>query len=211
MLSPLRLGNGPTILDELERYREYYRVLSNKYSIPRVDPEFRYLQGDLVQDRQPETSIIVLNRDGENHLELFFSSYLKHHETGRLEIVIVDHGSKDGSLKVIEKYMGILPIKFIAFTQNHSERAPCRKYHLGMQTLISLRAATRFTILQTQNLCSRKWFACANQVATSSSLTSSFPTSHWRSRTTTTSGYAISPIHGRSIPKSSNPASGCSE
>jgi len=120
MLSPLRLGGGFTVLDELERHRAEYKTLQNKLFLPVSGPEHSFSQSKLTKGQQPKTSIVVLNRDGEKHLELFFSSFLKHHKAKLVEFVIVDHGSKDGSLEVIEKYMERLPIKLVSFTQNNS-------------------------------------------------------------------------------------------
>lgn len=68
----------------------------------------------------PIVSIIVVNHNGEKHLDNFFNSIIKNIKYKNFEIVIVDNASKDRSLEIIGSYSNKLNIKLIKNTNNES-------------------------------------------------------------------------------------------
>ncbi|MCW8925544.1 MAG: glycosyltransferase [Xanthomonadales bacterium] len=120
MLNPLRRDGGVTVLDELEENRKKFEGLNRTVSRNVISAGPSISKSELTKKYCPEVSVVVLNRDGESHLEKFFSSYLEHHDAPAAELIIVDHGSKDQSLDIIEEYMAALPITLISFPRNHS-------------------------------------------------------------------------------------------
>ncbi|HET8863787.1 MAG TPA: glycosyltransferase family A protein, partial [Solirubrobacterales bacterium] len=49
-------------------------------------------------DRRPLVSIVVLNRDGEEHLRRLLAGLVEHTDYPDLELIVVDNGSSDGSV-----------------------------------------------------------------------------------------------------------------
>jgi spore maturation protein CgeB/GT2 family glycosyltransferase len=111
---------GEADLNKLRPLKGEYKFLRNPSVPPSNKSEHVFIQSKLVDTIKALASVIILNRDGENHLERFFSSFLNHHDHRIADFVVVDHDSKDRSLEVIERYMDLLPIKLVKFTQNNS-------------------------------------------------------------------------------------------
>src|SRR5689334_3269583 len=63
--------------------------------------ELTVVEGPPVEDaRLPRVSIVILNYNGRHHLELCFGSLEKlDYPRDRLEVVLVDNGSEDGSVE----------------------------------------------------------------------------------------------------------------
>src|SRR5690606_26189677 len=55
-------------------------------------------------NESPLVSILIINRNGENHLKRLFKAIYDNSEYPNYEIIIVDNNSSDNSLSVIESY-----------------------------------------------------------------------------------------------------------
>lgn len=75
-------------------------------------------QDALSQDKS--LSIIILNRDGANHLKTLFDSFLTFNTYPHVRFVVVDHGSSDGSLETLLSYRHKLDIDIILYDSNNS-------------------------------------------------------------------------------------------
>lgn len=69
---------------------------------------------------QPLVSILVLNKDGEKHLQRLFTSIIKNTLYKNFEIIVVDNNSNDNSLQVIKEFSEQLSIKLIENNYNAS-------------------------------------------------------------------------------------------
>lgn len=63
-------------------------------------------------------AIIVLNLNGEKHLQNLFESFIKFNTYENFRFVIIDHGSEDQSIRVIDQFKSTLPIDLYQFGQN---------------------------------------------------------------------------------------------
>ena len=52
----------------------------------------------------PPVSIIIINFNGKHHLDACFKSLLQQNYAGPIEIIMVDNGSKDGSVEFVTQY-----------------------------------------------------------------------------------------------------------
>jgi O-antigen biosynthesis protein len=74
-----------------------------------------------VEDRnRPDVSVIVLNWNGAHLLTPFLQSLRDCLPLDRMEVLLVDHGSSDGSLSVAESSKGLLNLTILPRNQNHS-------------------------------------------------------------------------------------------
>jgi hypothetical protein len=71
-------------------------------------------------DEEPLVSIIILNRNGLNHLKTLFKDFKKNTNYSNYEIIIVDNASTDASIKFIKELSNKLPIKIIENKENLS-------------------------------------------------------------------------------------------
>jgi len=65
-------------------------------------------------------AIIVLNRDGAKHLEALFASFATHNLHPHYRFIILDHGSRDGSVALCQQWMAQLNIDLYCRGQNYS-------------------------------------------------------------------------------------------
>lgn len=72
-------------------------VLSKEYTIYGTDA--------------PSVSILILNRNGEDYLTKLLNSLIEFTDYPNYEIIIIDNDSVDNSLKIIDKYTEVLPIR----------------------------------------------------------------------------------------------------
>ena len=81
-----------------------------------------YKAPKLIQPQEVNTSIsmIVLNWNGEQMIESFLASLDRYQPLQKFEILIVDHGSTDASLDIIQKYSAKLPIRLLERFANYS-------------------------------------------------------------------------------------------
>ena len=74
-------------------------------------------------DAMPEvagTTVIILNRNGEDLLRQCLGALATCVLPAPTEIVVVDHASEDQSLEVVESYADRLPLRVVAHRQNYS-------------------------------------------------------------------------------------------
>ncbi len=65
-------------------------------------------------------SIIILNLNGADHLNSFFSSLLEFEDSSHFEVLLVDHNSGDNSIEVAESFFDRLPIRLFKCRNNNS-------------------------------------------------------------------------------------------
>lgn len=70
-----------------------------------------------MKNRQPLVSIIIVNYNGLGLLKDCFNSLIKI-DYPRWEVIVVDNGSKDGSVEFLEKYKGLPSLKLISNDHN---------------------------------------------------------------------------------------------
>jgi GT2 family glycosyltransferase len=78
-------------------------------------------------DYMPPVSIIVPNRDGVEHLRRLLTGLIERTDYARLELIVVDNGSRDGSLKLIDTVETPFPVSRIANPHNASFSGACNQ------------------------------------------------------------------------------------
>ena len=68
----------------------------------------------------PLVSIVVLNRDGLEHLRRLLAGLVDHTDYPHLELILVDNGSSDGSLDFARRVEAPFPISIVANHHNES-------------------------------------------------------------------------------------------
>jgi len=68
--------------------------------------------------RKGQVAIIVLNRNGEEHLEKLFSSFIAFNSYQDYEFIVIDHDSDDKSMEIIASYKQKINIRLIPFSLN---------------------------------------------------------------------------------------------
>ena len=63
-------------------------------------------------------SIVVLNRNGAQHLDHFFQSFLKFNSFNPVEFIFVDHASVDNSLEILKNYQQKLFLRIFPLNRN---------------------------------------------------------------------------------------------
>ncbi|MGZ5014425.1 MAG: glycosyltransferase family 2 protein [Methylobacter sp.] len=74
----------------------------------------------------PVVSVVILNRNGADCLEALFQSWSQHNSMS-VEIIVIDHGSSDGSLLVLNQWESRLPLHIVALDTNDSFSASCNR------------------------------------------------------------------------------------
>jgi GT2 family glycosyltransferase/glycosyltransferase involved in cell wall biosynthesis len=69
---------------------------------------------------QPSVAVIVLNRNGETHLEKMFRSFYETNTYQNFEFIIIDHGSTDQSRLIALDWADKLPIRLVNRRLNYS-------------------------------------------------------------------------------------------
>lgn len=69
---------------------------------------------------KPLVSIIVLTRNGRILIDNMLRSFLAANSYSAFEFIIVDHGSTDGTLELLERWKSLLPIRVVAYRSNNS-------------------------------------------------------------------------------------------
>jgi O-antigen biosynthesis protein len=83
--------------------------------------EIRDRLGPVSEPRsEPLVSIVVLNRDGVEHLRRLLAGLIERTDYPRLELILVDNGSRDGSLELIRSVEAPFPISVLANPHNES-------------------------------------------------------------------------------------------
>jgi O-antigen biosynthesis protein len=68
----------------------------------------------------PLVSIVVLNRDGEEHLRRLLAGLVEHTDYPGLELIVADNGSSDGSLDFLRTVEAPFPISILVNPHNES-------------------------------------------------------------------------------------------
>ena len=71
-------------------------------------------------DSEPLVSIIILNRNGSNHLKRLFKDFHEKINYNNYEIIVVDNNSNDDSVEILNEFSKNLPIKIIQNKENVS-------------------------------------------------------------------------------------------
>jgi GT2 family glycosyltransferase len=71
-------------------------------------------------DDCPCVSVIILNRDGLEHLRRLFLNFEENIQYPHYEIIVVDNASRDGSLAYLEELKNTLPLRIIKNKENQS-------------------------------------------------------------------------------------------
>ncbi len=69
---------------------------------------------------EPSVCIILINRNGANHLEAFLQSFATFNTYSKYQIVIVDHASTDASAEVVSRWNERLNVRFVRRSRNYS-------------------------------------------------------------------------------------------
>ncbi len=72
------------------------------------------------RERWPSVSVIVPTRDGRHHLERLFGGLMEHTDYPKLEVVIVDNASTDGSVAYLKDLQTPFPAHVLATEENLS-------------------------------------------------------------------------------------------
>jgi spore maturation protein CgeB/GT2 family glycosyltransferase len=121
-----RRGGGGSMAIEAHRTSEDQRRLEKEKSAEAT--RYRQLASGRNRvalpssDFSPESKVclIVLHRDGEEHLRKLFSSFLKVNSYEAAEFHVVLHSCRDGSREVIESFQHRLKIKVTDYAENFS-------------------------------------------------------------------------------------------
>lgn len=116
MLFRIRLGWLARLKGLLTR-----RLLQDSAPVAPIEPFSRaVVELPKVTTWTPKVSIIILNRDGAEHLENLFSSFHAVNDYPNLELILVDHASTDASLEVARRWAEKLPLEIIPCSDNYS-------------------------------------------------------------------------------------------
>ncbi|KAA9133384.1 glycosyltransferase [Marinihelvus fidelis] len=118
LMAPATAGFGETSLDLLKQ--EFHRVRASLKACEGGATEQIERMASNAQWAacSPETSIIVLTRNGAHHLKNLFTSYLEHHRRELAEWLIVDHASDDETEALVESLGSRLPLRYIKLDRN---------------------------------------------------------------------------------------------
>jgi len=75
----------------------------------------------------PLVSLVVLNRDGVEHLRRLLAGLVEHTDYPQLELILVDNGSSDASLEFIRAVEAPFPISIVANPHNESFSDGCNQ------------------------------------------------------------------------------------
>lgn len=103
--------NQGTKLTESEIKEKYRNILSKNASMVELYP---------FDDKSPLVSIIILNRNGINHLKRLFRNFKENIQYPQYEIIVVDNASSDGSISFLEELSSNLPLNILKNSENKS-------------------------------------------------------------------------------------------
>lgn len=70
--------------------------------------------------KSPLVSIIIVNRNGLDHLKRLFKDFASNVQYPSYEIIVVDNASQDNSVAFLEELSNVLPLKLIRNKDNQS-------------------------------------------------------------------------------------------
>lgn len=103
--------NKAVLLSEEEIEEKYGEILSNNLSS---------IQLNHFSNDAPLVSIIILNRNGYEHLKRLFKDFKENIQYPSYEIIIVDNSSTDDSINFLEELSETLPLTIIKNDENKS-------------------------------------------------------------------------------------------
>jgi GT2 family glycosyltransferase len=111
-MDDLLLKAGSLLKDrELQLKPFKFASLSKQFLEPVVFPTAE-------EPKNGKVTIIVLNRNGEQHLHKFFSSFISFNTYQDYEFIVIDHDSDDISLEIIESYRQQVNIRLFPLSTN---------------------------------------------------------------------------------------------
>lgn len=105
------IKNQGTILTEEEIKEKYEEILNKNSSLIKLYS---------FNDNDPLVSIIILNRNGFEHLKRLFKNFKENIQYPSYEIIVVDNASTDDSISFLEELSDTLPLIIIKNTENKS-------------------------------------------------------------------------------------------
>lgn len=100
-----------TLILSNEEIRERYQSILNKNGQLLKLKKFNF---------EPLISIIILNRNGLDHLKRLFKDFKEKTGYQNFEIIVVDNASNDGSLPFLDKLSSTIPLKIIKNKMNET-------------------------------------------------------------------------------------------
>ncbi|MDO9045721.1 MAG: glycosyltransferase [Methanobacteriaceae archaeon] len=111
LLNRLKKSEPVTTLTK-DQIKEKYEEILNKNLLLIDSYSFK--------DIAPLVSIIILNRNGLEHLKRLFNNFEKNSQYPNYEIIVVDNASTDNSINFLEEIKDNIPLKIIKNTENKS-------------------------------------------------------------------------------------------
>lgn len=99
------------ILTDNQIKEKYEEILNKNISMVNLHP---------FEDNAPLVSIIILNRNGLDHLKRLFKNFKENIHYPSYEIMVVDNASSDDSVSFLEQISDTLPLTIIKNTENKS-------------------------------------------------------------------------------------------
>jgi len=105
------------------------QIPKNYLTLDEIAPPCRPIRrsGKIARPKAPLVSIIILNRNGEIPLTALLKSWKEKNSLINIELIIVDHASGDGSLKLLNQWQYQLPLHIIPLSFNDSFSASCNR------------------------------------------------------------------------------------
>ena len=107
----------------LEYFNQDYKLTEaekNELRQSILDKSARNLKIAEFNEGSPLVSIIIINSNGVKHLRRLFKDFTEKIQYPNYEIIVVDNGSKDGSLVFLEELGTKIPLKIIKNKKNES-------------------------------------------------------------------------------------------
>jgi len=95
----------------------------------------------LFKEDSPLVSIIILNRNGKNHLSRLFSNFKENIHYPNYELIVVDQDSGDGSVAFLESLSSSLPLKIIKIKKINPSPRPIIRWW-GRPRVITLQTSS---------------------------------------------------------------------
>lgn len=112
IINKLVTSEEPAIILTKEQVdTKYKEILSKNASI---------LDLHSFKDNAPLVSIIILNKNGLEHLKRLFKNFKENVQYPHYEIIVVDNASKDDSISYLKELENILPLRVIKNAENKS-------------------------------------------------------------------------------------------
>jgi len=84
-----------------------------------IKESYKFVLHDF-DEKSPLVSIIIVNRNGLDHLKRLFKDFVDNVQYPSYEIIVVDNDSQDNSVAFLEEISNVLPLKVIRNNENQS-------------------------------------------------------------------------------------------